>query len=97
MSGIEVLDGGEGEPGGLDLLAEGGQLLDGPKLIGITGQSPAQIRAHRLILGMGVIASAEVIDQMSYDVRGPSLAGKGEVFRREHVPIETEAEFHHRR
>ena len=39
-------------------------------------------------------AAAEIIYEVGDDVRGSRLLREGEVFRREHVAVKTETEFH---
>ena len=97
VGGIEVLDGFEGQVGGFDVAAQLGEFGGSPEFIGIAGEAPAEVGADRLIFDVVVVAAAKIVDEVCDDVGRAGLLCEGEVLRREHVPVESEAEFHHRR
>ena len=57
-------------------------------LFRVAGQSPAPLRAGRLVVAGIVRAAFEIIHKMGHDVRGAGLPRELEIFAREHVTIQ---------
>src|SRR6185437_14223021 len=94
MRRVEVFDRFELEAGSLHFTAQRGQLVGRPKPVGVAGQAPPEIGSSRLVVPRDVRATSEVVHQVSYDVRSACLARELKILAREHVAVETEAEFH---
>ncbi len=87
MRRVEILDRLELEPGGLDVASNLDEFLERPELVRIARETPTPVRAGGLVVGPAVPAAFEVIDEMSHDVGGASLARELQVFARKHVTV----------
>ena len=94
VGGIEVLDRLQLEAGGLDLAPQGHKFVERPEFVGVAGDPPPPVRAGRLVVAPGVPAAAEIIDQMGHDMGRAGLPREMEIFAREHMAVEAEAELH---
>ncbi len=94
MRRIEVLDRLQDQARGLGFAPEGLQVLERPKPVRIPGQTPTPVGPERLVTPGARTASAEIVHEMRHNMGRSGLLREGEVFRREHVLVETEAEFH---
>src|SRR5271156_1399952 len=93
---IEIFDGFEGETGILNLTANSSEFPDRPELVvGISRQSPiSKFAARRLVVARVRVAIAKVVDEMNHKMRATRLPREVIRFARQHMPIETQADFH---
>jgi hypothetical protein len=94
MGRVEIFNGLQLQPGGINFLFDGGELLEGPEPVRVAGQAPARVVADRLVPGLVAAGRPEIIHQVDDKMRAAALFGEAVMLRVELMAIKSQAEFH---